>query len=853
MAFNPNNIEQIGTDIYADSPKTDSSDFGAIHKMSRDGKTIIASKLLSPYRNSDNFDDDGRVIIYELSGGEWVPTGFFDGDHRDDSPTTTLDSKLGAYVDISDDGNRAVAFASAAPVMDNISDTAPASNYLDYDATYGFIGSEVMADIEGDDVSDSPGLRKQGSGSDKISGININAVNYVWDATLGFYDVTSEITLSATQTVGAYTPYSYVKIRNYGNFSNINLRTYTRRFPGFVYIGADGSAEGLSYTAGGEVLDKLEFFAQGNTEEGWTSGEYIQGPLYAVDYALSNGRDGIFNWISNGQYNFNGYIEIYDKSESTWSSSQKIYIEDVFQNRISTTSPESIGLEIRSLCLSGDGNTLAFIANYWSGNPEPISPQDDGLYKNFEIHIWKKNNGSFTSSKVLQSNKAGLADITSAFLDSPTGDYSTIDISLDHLPSDWDSPETYWTRVLNQMQTAFDFDDVNYTDQLNLNYDGSSFILGMPNGPGFIDVQAIKWSPLAKQGGPYDSWSIYVEGPTTNLIGMPGRWGEVHIYKDDDSNNWNRTGAFFGSQNNSEAGSTTAINKNGNVIAFGNAPNFNHIEDVPNARSTLYGIDPNGFDDLLDDSMTAFYGPHGGQAEVFAPVDDMIDDFISEGLGSSNRILDPTINTDADTSVRIFKWNDTLQKWIIRGVLAWSELVMPNDPGGFNRLAASVSSIDMDDSGDRVVIGLSTNNDLGSDIGGLNEGDSGDVVLLYDWNDSTNQYDLKHAFRPASAEGFYADICAFGHQVYLSGDGKTLSIANPMVATDLRDSTQEFGMLGPGYWGGLGDNSSEDHYGHIEVYTLGKDSFSRLGETETTWYLGSSAVTAAYLGDTKLL
>jgi hypothetical protein len=732
MAINPNNIEQIGTDIYADSPKTDSSDFGAIHKMSRDGKTIIASKLLSPYRNSNNFDDDGRVIIYELSNDEWVLTGYFDGNHRDDSQATPLDAKLGAYVDISDDGNRAVAFASAAPIMDNIADTNTTNFFTDFQSN-----SNVSADIEGADYS--PGTSR------------LHGAIHVIDNT--------------------------------------------------YFNGADGVV-------------------------------YDQNPRLA-DYT---DEDGIFNWISNGQYNFNGYIEIYDKSGSTWSSSQKIYIEDVFQNRISTTSPESIGLEIRSLCLSGDGNTLAFIANYWSGNPEPISPQDDGLYKNFEIHIWKKSNGSFSSHKVLQSDKAGLADITSAFLDSSVIDAevnspSTIGEEVT-LSSNWTNES--FALAIDQMQTAFDFDDVNYTDQLNLNYDGSSFILGMPNGPGFIAVETIGFDiPNQYFVHPYYN-AFYMRGlGVSKNIGVPGRWGEVHIYKDDGLNNWNRTGAFFGSQNNSEAGSTTAINKNGDVIAFGNAPNFGHFEDVFGEHALYYGnydlgvsADAYGYVPNLDPYFDQrFYSPSGSRV----------------------------INTEADTTVRIFKWDNTLQKWIIRDVLTWPNLVMPNDPGGFNRLAASVSSIDMNDSGNRVVIGLSTNNDLVSDTDGLSAGESGDVVLLYDWNNSTNQYDLKHTFRPASAEAFESDICAFGHQVYLSGDGKTLSIANPMVATDLRDSTQEFGMLGPGYWGGLGDNSSDGYYGHIEVYTLGKDSFSRLGETETIWYLGSSAVTAAYLGDTKLL
>jgi hypothetical protein len=721
MAFNPNNIEQIGTDIYADSPKTDSSDFGAIHKMSRDGKTIIASKLLSPYRNSDTFDDDGRVIIYELSNDEWIPTAFFDGDHRDDSPTTNLDAKLGAYVDISDDGNRAVAFASAAPVMDNISD----SNFFDN----WQLESSISADYEGSD--NSPAL---------FSGIET-----YWD--------------QAAQLVRATNPEQY------------------------------------------------------------------------------DGVDGIFNWISNGQYNFNGYIEIYDKSGSTWSSSQQIYIEDVFQNRISTTSPESIGLEIRSLCLSGDGNTLAFIANYWSGNPEPISPQDDGLYKNFEIHIWKKSNGSFSSYKVLQSDKAGLADITSAFLDSSVIDAevnspSTIGEEVT-LSSNWTNES--FALAIDQMQTAFDFDDVNYTDQLNLNYDGSSFILGMPNGPGFIDVETIGFKILQFDAFGYYGTPYAYTANLSNNIGIPGRWGEVHIYKDNGSNTWNRTGAFFGSQNNSEAGSTTAINKNGDIIAFGNAPNFGHLEDALGTHATAYGAyDAQDYPNFLK------YIPN-------------FESYFIDNQRLDSPLGSRVFNTDADTTVRIFKWNDTLQEWIIRDILTWDNLFMPNDPGGFNRLAASVSSIDVDDSGDRVVIGLSTNNDLESATGGLNAGDSGDVVLLYDWNNSNNEYELKHTFRPAATEGSQEDICAFGHQVYLSGDGKTLSIANPMVATDLRDSTQEFGMLGPGYWGGLGDNSSAGHYGHIEVYTLGKDSFSRLGETETTWYLGSSAVTAAYLGDTKLL
>lgn len=720
MAFNPNNIEQIGTDIYADSPKTDSSDFGAIHKMSRDGKTIIASKLLSPYRNSDNFDDDGRVMIYELSNDEWVPTGFFDGDHRDDSPTTTLDSKLGAYVDISDDGNRAVAFASAAPVMDNISD----SNFFDL----WQLESSISADYEGSDNSPA-----------------------------------------RFSTIG----------HNHWRFWR-------------------------------ELEDNPEQL---------------------------DGVDGIFNWISNGQYNFNGYIEIYDKSGSTWSSSQQIYIEDVFQNRISTTSPESIGLEIRSLCLSGDGDTLAFIANYWSGSQSPISPQDDGLYKNFEIHIWKKNNGSFSSYKVLQSDKAGLADITSAFLDSSVIDAevnspSTIGEEVT-LSSNWTNES--FALAIDQMQTAFDFDDVNYTDQLNLNYDGSSFILGMPNGPGFIDVETIGFKINRLETFGYFGTPYVYTANLSNNIGIPGRWGEVHIYKDNGSNTWNRTGAFFGSQNNSEAGSTTAINKNGDVIAFGNAPNFGHLEDALGTNATAYGFyDAQDYPKFLE-SIPNFEASFIDNQRLDSPI--------------GSRVF----NTEADTTVRIFKWDNTLQEWIVRDVLTWENLVMPNDPGGFNRLAASVSSIDMDDSGNRVVIGLSTNNDLESDTGALNEGDSGDVVLLYDWNDSNNEYELKHTFRPASAEAFESDICAFGHQVYLSGDGKTLSIANPMVATDLRDSTQEFGMLGPGYWGGLGDNSDANQYGHIEVYTLGKDSFSRLGETETTWYLGSSAVTAAYLGDTKLL
>ena len=748
MAFNPNNIEQIGTDIYADSPKTDSSDFGAIHKMSRDGKTIIASKLLSPYRNSDTFDDDGRVIIYELSNDEWAPTAFFDGDHRDDSPTTNLDAKLGAYVDISDDGNRAVAFASAAPIMTNIEDTHVITDTASYSGLpspdfpsgfpYGYfdywqLGSSITADREG---SDSSPLFD----------------NIFWD--------------------------------DYRN-------------------------------------------SPGGPGQGWV--HIVNNP------EQYEGVDGIFNWISNGQYNFNGYIEIYDKSGSTWSSSQKIYIEDVFADRISTTSPESIGLEIRSLCLSGDGNTLAFIANYWSGNQEPISPQDDGLYKNFEIHIWKKSNGSFSSYKVLQSDKAGLADITSAFLDSPVIDAevnspSTIGEEVT-LSSNWTNES--FALAIDQMQTAFDFDDVNYTDQLNLNYDGSSFILGMPNGPGFIDVQTISWDLWRIFS--FGFWGYYIApAKMVNNIGIPGRWGEVHIYKDNGSNTWNRTGAFFGLQNNSEAGSTTAINKNGDVIAFGNAPNFDHLEDALRDQALAYG--PYSFFD---------YYPSSTNLPYFQP------NFVN------NQRLDSPIgsrvfNTEADTTVRIFKWDNTLQKWVIRDVLTW-EYLMREDPGGGNRLAASVSSIDMDDSGDRVVIGLSTNNDLEAATGGLSAGDSGDVVLLYDWNNSTNQYDLKHTFRPASAEAFESDICAFGHQVYLSGDGKILSIANPMVATDLRDSTQEFGMLGPGYWGGLGDNSDTGHYGHIEVYTLGKDSFSRLGETETTWYLGSSAVTAAYLGDTKLL
>lgn len=726
MAFNPNNIEQIGTDIYADSPKTDSSDFGAIHKMSRDGKTIIASKLLSPYRNSDNFDDDGRVIIYELSNGEWVPTGTFVGDHRDDSPTTTLDAKLGAYVDISDDGNRAVAFASAAPVMTNIADTVspynlpgPPYEYTDFFTDWQ-IFSEVAADQESQDRF--------------------------------FY------------------------------FDNRGRRQFTD-------------------------------------------------------------QDGIVNWISNGQYNFNGYIEIYDKSGSNWSSSQKIYIEDVFQNRISTTSPESIGLEIRSLCLSGDGNTLAFIANYWSGNPEPISsPQDDGLYKNFEIHIWKKSNGSFSSHKVLLSNKAGFEDIGSAFLDSSVinaevNSPSTIGEEVT-LTSGWDSDSTLGPAI-DQMHTAFDFDDVNYTDQLNLNYDGSSFILGMPNGPGFIDVQTIGWHDSSIVDRSYHG-SYYIAGSQVDNVGVPGRWGEVHIYKDNGFNTWNRTGAFFGSENNSEAGSTTAINKNGDVIAFGNAPNFGHAEDV-------FGEDRQISTLMYYNNYNTGYNINHYPTYIAGEGVTLIPGRYDSPAGQ--RIF----NTDADTTVRIFKWNYTNQEWVIRDVLVWENLVMRNDPGNGNRLAASVSSIDMDDSGDRVVIGLSTNNDLGSATDGLNAGDSGDVVLLYDWDDSTNQYDLKHTFRPAATEGSEEDICAFGHQVYLSGDGKTLSIANPMVATDLRDSTAEFGMLGPGYWGGLGDNSDADHYGHIEVYTLGKDSFSRLGETETTWYLGSSAVTAAYLGDTKLL
>jgi hypothetical protein len=719
MAFNPDNIEQIGTDI---SP---GSDFGAIHKMSRNGKTIIASKLHSPYRNSNTFDDDGRVIIYEWWDGHgWIPVIWFDGDHRDDNQTTPLDAKLGAYVDISDDGNRAVAFASAAPIMTNIGDTFVSSdasstyNYFDYEGP----NSMVSADIEGSDNSPAR------------------------------FQVGVEYNVTDQQT---------------------------------------------------QVINSEQY----------------------------DGVDGIFNWISNGQYNFNGYIEIYDKSESGWFSTQQIYIEDVFADRISTTSPESIGLEIRSLCLSGDGNTLAFIANYWSGNQEPISPQDDGLYKNFEIHIWKKSNGSFSSHKVLQSDKAGLADITSAFLDSPVIDAevnspSTIGEEVT-LSSNWTNES--FALAIDQMQTAFDFDDVNYTDQLNLNYDGSSFILGMPNGPGFIDVQTIGFRLRGILSATYYGYTLF-DANLSNNIGIPGRWGEVHVYKDDGSNAWNRTGAFFGLQNNSEAGSTTAINKNGDIVAFGNAPNFGHLEDSLGEHALGYG---NYF-------FTNHYSAHEYQYWVI----------------ENERLYSPSnsrvINTEADTTVRIFKWDSNLLEWVIRDVLTW-EYLMREDPGGGNRLAASVSSIDMDDSGDRIVIGLSTNNDLEADTGGLSAGDSGDVVLLYDWNNSTNQYDLKHTFRPASAEAFESDICAFGHQVYLSGNGKTLSIANPMVATDLRDTTQEFGMLGPGYWGGLGDNSDTGHYGHIEVYTLGKDSFSRLGETETTWYLGSSAVTAAYLGDTKLL
>lgn len=744
MAFNPDNIEQIGTDIYADSPKTDSSDFGAIHKMSKDGETIIASKLFSPYRNADNFDDDGRVIIYELSNDEWVPTAFFDGDHRDDSPTTTLDAKLGAYVDISDDGSRAVAFASAAPIMNNIADTRGS---YPYGSSYG------------------PAYR------------NPPLIYY-------FGDWQTESSISAD---------------------------------------IEGSDNSPALKISNDVL------------------------------TATTDADGIFNWISNGQYNFNGYIEIYDKSGTNWSSSQQIYIADVFQDRISTTSPESIGLEIRSLCLSGDGNTLAFIANYWSGNPEPISPQDDGLYKNFEIHIWKKSNGSFSSHKILKSDKAGLADIDSAFdesdiINAEVNSPSTIGEEVT-LSSNWTNES--FALAIDQMQTAFDFDDVNYTDQLNLNYDGSSFILGMPNGPGFIDVHTIGVDiPFIYTTTNTSKWITIYSSTTTSTttsfesdkynalenIGIPGRWGEVHIYKDNGSNNWNRTGAFFGSQNNSEAGSTTAINKNGDIIAFGNAPNFGHLEDALGEQVLEYDPDYPAWD---------YYNPQTNP--------DVRDFFID-----NQRLYSPSdsrvINTEADTSVRIFKWDNN--EWIIRGVLAWDNLFMPNDPGGFHRLAASVSSIDMDNSGNRVVIGLSTNNDLVDAEGGLNAGDSGDVVLLYDWNNSKNEYELKHVFRPAATEGSHPedkDICAFGHQVYLSGDGRTLSIANPMVATDLRDSTHEFGMLGPGYWGGLGDNSSAGYYGHIEVYTLGPNSFSRLGETETIWYLGSSEVTAAYLGDTQLL
>lgn len=204
---------QLGNELSSDSS---SNLFGFGLALSKDGKTLAVG---SPF-NDDTGADAGRVIVYRLTDGEWVPLGsqLFGGGAQDN---------FGWYIDLAADGTRLAVYSLYA--------TPRVVTVFDFDGNdWRQLGNSIPISLAQKVILSSDG-ESLGVGSN-VYGLNQSSWESVGD------DVTTgEITaMSADASVVAVTE------NNYPSPDNV-VRLYSLAESGWQLLGEEFSGEPTNF------------------------------------------------------------------------------------------------------------------------------------------------------------------------------------------------------------------------------------------------------------------------------------------------------------------------------------------------------------------------------------------------------------------------------------------------------------------------------------------------------------------------------------------------------------------------------------------------------------------------------